>query len=535
MKRSALLILHLIIFGLTAEAQNRISLTVLDSGSRDPLLGAIVRIKGTQLGALTDESGKATLKDVPEGRQILEISYTGYLTRIFATSFPLDSGHSSALILLSALGQELEEVTVTATRTNSRIEDLPMKVEVLGEDDMNEENTIKPSSIASILGDLSIIHIQQTSQVTGSASVRMQGLDGKYTQLLRDGVPLYDGFSGSFGVLQIPPLDLKQVEVIKGSVSTLYGGGAISGLINLVSKEPTDSQQVSLTLNQSTLKETNINAYYAKKSKYIGLTMFTGITNQQAVDVNKDGFSDVPEIRSGLIHPRVFFYLHPDIKLNAGLNTLLENRSGGDMQAINFRSDTTHAYYERNQSTRNTLDMHFSWAFRKNQSLNVQGASSFFDRNIEQRGFVFQGRQQSDYYEASYHADFKRHNIVGGLNYIDERFRKLQSDSTPLRDYYYQTLGAFLQDGWKIVPKLLVESGLRFDHHNVYGNFFLPRIALLYKPKDQLSIRLSSGLGYKTPTIFSQQTLGSNIRYLLPLSDQLKAERSLGVNMGHQL
>ena len=144
---------------------------------------------------------------------------------------------------------ELEEVTIASTRTNSRIEDIATKVEVLGTDDMIEESSVKPASVASILGDLSVIHIQQTSAISGAASVRMQGLDGKYTQILRDGLPLYEGFSGSFGVLQIPPLDLKQVEIIKGSNSTLYGGGAIGGLINLVSKEPTTETDASLTLN----------------------------------------------------------------------------------------------------------------------------------------------------------------------------------------------------------------------------------------------------------------------------------------------
>src|SRR6202008_333350 len=102
-----------------------------------------------------------------------------------------------------------------------------------------EENTIRPANIASILGDVSGGQIQQSSATSGNSNVRIQGLDGRYTQILRDGMPLYDGFSGGFGILTVPPLDLKQIELIKGSASTLYGGGAIGGLINLVSKRPT--------------------------------------------------------------------------------------------------------------------------------------------------------------------------------------------------------------------------------------------------------------------------------------------------------
>ncbi|MET3877079.1 TonB-dependent receptor plug domain-containing protein [Chitinophaga sp. OAE865] len=160
---------------------------------------------------------------------------------------------------------DLGEVVISSTRNNSHIEDLPMKVEVLGKEDMIEESGIKPGNVASILGDLSVIHIQNTSAVSGNNAIRMQGLDGKYTQLLRDGMPVYEGLSGNFGVLSIPPLDLKQIEIIKGSVSTLYGGGAIAGIINFIAKTPGDKPELTMLVNRSTLKETNVNAYYAEK------------------------------------------------------------------------------------------------------------------------------------------------------------------------------------------------------------------------------------------------------------------------------
>lgn len=132
--------------------------------------------------------------------------------------------------------------------------------------------------------------------MSAGTAVRMQGLDGKYTQILRDSLPLYEGFSGNFGVLQIPPLDLKQVKIIKGSASTLYGGGAIAGIINLISKTPADQPELSFTLNRSTLQENNVNGYYASKFGRWGVTLFAATTQQKAIDVNGDGLSDVPDV-----------------------------------------------------------------------------------------------------------------------------------------------------------------------------------------------------------------------------------------------
>src|SRR6185503_10418801 len=101
--------------------------------------------------------------------------------------------------------------------------------EVIGLEEVEEESGVKPGHIASLLGDVAGIQAQQTSATTNNTELRIQGLPGEYTQMLRDGIPLFGGFAGSFSVLQIPPLDLKQIEIIKGSSSTLYGGGAIAG------------------------------------------------------------------------------------------------------------------------------------------------------------------------------------------------------------------------------------------------------------------------------------------------------------------
>lgn len=170
---------------------------------------------------------------------IFTILHQGYVSKTVSISIPQKD--SIILILLSQVNNQLEEISVSSVRTNSRIENIPTRVEVLGLDDLKEENGVKPGNIMSLLGDIAGIQMQQVSASSGATYARIQGLNGRYTQLLKDGMSLFGGLSGSFGIMQIPPLDLKQIEIIKGSVSTLYGGDAIGGIINLVSKEPTKS------------------------------------------------------------------------------------------------------------------------------------------------------------------------------------------------------------------------------------------------------------------------------------------------------
>ncbi|MFB6454887.1 TonB-dependent receptor plug domain-containing protein [Chitinophaga sp. Hz27] len=425
---------------------------------------------------------------------------------------------------------ELDSVVISSTRTNSRIENLPMKVEVLGKEEMIEESSIKPGNVASILGDLSVIHVQNTSAINGNNAIRMQGLDGKYTQLLRDGLPVYEGLSGNFGILAIPPLDLKQIEIIKGSVSTLYGGGAIAGMINFISKNPGAKPELTILANTTTLKENNFNAYYSQKWGKFGMTFFGGTTLQNPVDVNKDGFSDVPRIRQYVVHPRLFWYANPNTTLQLGYTGTFEKREGGDMQVLDGHADATHVYTELNDSKRNSLDLQLTRRNLGGGVLTIKGNGSFYNLTNNEGSFILTGKQTNSYVEASYSKASEKNDFVVGINNTSENYRRGNPDSSLIGNYSYNTIGAFVQDGYHFSEKFLAEAGLRTDYHNVFGWYVLPRLALMYKPTDDINIRLSAGTGYKSPAIFTTQTQTIGYRYVLPLTNGMQSERSTGVN-----
>jgi outer membrane receptor for ferrienterochelin and colicins len=185
-----------------AQESSMVRFKVIDSEIKIPLENVSVTVKGEVLGK-TNEQGVIIKIFSPDNDFIF--TTVGYN----ATTINAKGKVGMIIVPMEKAEAKLEEVTiVSSTRNNQKIENSPLKVEVLGREEMDEENTIKPANIASILGDVSGVQIQQTSAVSGNANVRIQGLSGQYTQILKDGMPLYEGFSGGFGVLSIPPLDL---------------------------------------------------------------------------------------------------------------------------------------------------------------------------------------------------------------------------------------------------------------------------------------------------------------------------------------
>ncbi len=428
--------------------------------------------------------------------------------------------------------EKLEEVTIIASsKTNSRIEDLPTKVEVLGAEELHEENQIKPGNIASILGDIAGVQIQQTTATSGSADLRIQGLQGKYTQILRDGMPLFGGFSGSFGILQIPPLDLQQIELVKGASSTLYGGGAIAGMVNLISKKPKiNTPERSVTLNISTLKEKNITSFFSARNKKMGYTFYAGGTLQKQVDVDKDGFSDVPKTKNIFIHPRWFLYGKNNSTVAIGYTLNREFRDGGDMSVLSGTTNAAHQFFIKNRSIRNTLDIVWEKKNKDNSFFTAKGAINFFSRKINTNLFEIKAHQTLWYSEFAYAKKLKKHNYVGGINFNGDAFKNRTPLNSTLPNEATNTIGLFAQDDWKLLEKLTLQAGLRFDYNSTYKGFLLPRLSLMYKANKHLTMRLGGGLGYKTPALINSELDERQYPFIIGYANNIQAEKSSGLN-----
>ena len=526
--RYILLISGLLIFSWTF-AQNRVTFKVKEE-TGDNLIGTSIVIKGTTNGTTTNTEGIASFDNLQDGKYMFVISYVGYEEKEIELSFP-DDNNKTIEIELEA-GQELEEVVIATTRSSRSIQDIPTRIEAITGEELGEKAAMNSSNIGMLLRETTGVQMQQTSLSSGNMSIRIQGLDGRYTQILKDGFPLYGGFAGGLSIMQIPPLDLRQVELIKGSSSTLYGGGAIAGLVNLISITPEEKPILDVMFNQTSALGTTGNLFYAQKYGKTGITFYSAASNQFPYDPDDDGFSNLPKAQTYNFNPKFYYYINSNTELGFGLNTAFDKRNGGDMEVIAGNENNKHVFFEKNISERYSTQLNLRNT-KENRTLSFKQSLSYFQRELCVPTYIFNGNQISSFTETMYnlHRNEKSEWQIG-LNHYLEKFTENQTNSLPVRNYAHNTVGGFIQNTTDLSEKLIFEAGLRTDYNNDYGVFVLPRFSILFKANNKFSSRIGGAMGYKLPTIFTEDAEKLYFRGIQPLSnDQVNAETSIGSNL----
>ncbi len=431
--------------------------------------------------------------------------------------------------------QQLEEIVIiSTTRTTRTIANLPTRVEVIGGEEVDEKNNMRPANVSMLLHESTGMQVQQTSATSGNASIRIQGLDGRYTQLLKDGYPNFGNFAGGLSILEIPPLDLKQVEIIKGPASTLYGAGAIAGVVNFVSRSPAARPSYSAIINQSHVGQTTIGGFAAQRGKKLGYTLLALANNQLAYDVDRDGFTELPKSTDFTIHPKLFFYPDQRTTIAVGNSFTRGERTGGDLDVIEHGSSPDHTYFEQNNTVRNVATLDIARKLKSENTLTLKSSYSYFNRRIAVPGYLFEGSSQNSYTELTYLRSRERQTLILGGNFIVDDFREQPHTAPFVRDFQTNTGGLFAQHTWDATRRFKLESGFRLDGvYYLNGRYSkteflpLPRVSALFIWTSKLSSRIGGGFGYKTPTLFTEQTEGFQYQNVVPLNG-VTSERSVG-------
>jgi iron complex outermembrane receptor protein len=416
-----------------------------------------------------------------------------------------------------------ETVIVSATRSGRRLQDEPLRVEVIDGEEIEEKALMTPGSVAMLLGETSGLRVQTTAPSLGAANVRVQGLRGRYAQLLADGLPLYGAGGDSLGLLQVPPLDLGRVEVIKGAASALYGPAALGGVINLVARRASEDATEGL-LNATSLGGTDATAWLGRvPGGGWSWTLLGGLHTQARRDLDDDGWTDVAGYARGVARPRVSYESGAGTSLFLTGGLIAEDRDAGTIGAA--VAPDGQPFAERLETRR--ADVGGAW--RRVFGARVLSLRGSWARNGQDRRFGEvreRGTRQTAFGELSLTGVRGRHTwVVGGAVQQD---RYAPSD-VPRAAYRFTAPAVFVQDQVDIGPRASVSASARMDAHSEYGLLVGPRVSLLLRPAAAWTARVSVGGGAFAPTPFTEETDETGLARLAPLVG-LRAEQATSFN-----
>ncbi|WP_042149969.1 MULTISPECIES: TonB-dependent siderophore receptor [unclassified Pseudoalteromonas] len=409
---------------------------------------------------------------------------------------------------------KIEKIQVTASRLGRIVTESATRTEIINGEEIQEKALMRPGNISMLVAETGGVRVQTTSPALGSANIRLQSLYGRYTQLLSDGLPLYGGQTASIGLLQIPPTDLANVEIIKGSASSLYGGSALGGVINLISRTPSDGVEGEVLLNATSKNGQDITSYFAtpiNSSTRASLT--AGLHNQEQQDLDSDGWIDMAQYQRATVRPRIYWESESGANLYMTLGAMMEEREGGTVEGATVPDGNP--FIQSQDSLRLDSGFIFDQQLEDELNLNIRGSAM---------------RQEHDHVyglveETDTHESYLLESSVSG--YSDKLAWLVgvayQSDSFNAEDfsefnYNYQVPGLFSQLDYDTEDDISLSLSARTDWHSEYGTQVSPRISMLYNP-ETWTVRGSYGQGFFAPTPFIEDIEEAGLSRLAPLEN----------------
>ena len=456
----------------------------------------------------TDQNGIATAT-LPLGLVEGVVSKEGFFPA--KISFTASEAREWPVVVELQSQRKEEEVTVFATRTDTRLQDLPTRVEVLGLEEIDEKTMMTPGDIVMMLNETGGLRVQSTSPSLGAASVRIQGMRGRYTAFLGDGLPLFGQQGGGLGLLQIPPVDLGQVEVIKGVSSALYGAGAMAGVVNLISRRPTPEPLREFLFNRSTRGATDASAFLSSQlTPHWGATFLGSGDWQQHNDIDHDGWADIAAYSRAVLRPRFFWDGGNGRTAFLTGGVTYENRDGGTLSGAVLPATGT-PYAESLNTRRYDVGGNLQHVVRQRYVITARFAASLQDHDHRFGDVRERDSHELLFGELTARGTYRHNTWVVGV--AAEREAYLPRD-VPQFTYRYTTPGVFIQDDIEIARWLSVSASARADFQSQYGAFFSPRVSALIRWLGWTS-RLSAGQGFFAPTPLTEETEAAGLTRLV--------------------
>ena len=475
-------------------------------------------IRSENRSATTDAGGRARLV-LPAGQRTLAVTRIGFVPKRIPVLVIADSVVSVIVdVSMDDHMAAMEAVIVSATRTERLVEQTPLRVEVVDEMEVDENTLMAPSGITMLLNEPPGLRVQAASPTLGTGSVRILGLSGQYTSMLADGLPLYGGAASALGPLDISPVDLKRVELIKGAASSLYGGQALGGVINLISKPPTGRNE--LLLNRRTMGVTDAATWLSRRfSEHTGASLLASGTSQEIQDVDDDGWSDQARAQRWSVRPRYSFDDEAGRSLFATVGYGYDHRRGG---SLNSAAPTGTFFREELLSQR--ADAGTTLRLPRRDSAHVAARLAFSTNGRERlfgSGSTERDRVSTGFAELTRVKKWERGVVALGAAVQADVYENELNGSF---DHKWVTPGLFATGDRDIGP-VTVSLSVRGDNHPT-GFQVTERLGVLWKPVDEWSVRVSGGTGFAAPASMTEEVEAIGLRAIQP--SLLRPEKSAG-------
>ena len=517
---------------------------IIDKNTGEHLPYMVVVLKGTTIGVTTESTGHYMIRNVPEGRFTVEVSAVGYKTQSYEVDIKKGRSYEVNFVLEEDL-VHIDGVIVSATRSETTRKMSPTLVNVVGMDVYNKTNS---TTVAQGLAFQPGVRVENNCQNCGFQQVRINGLDGQYTQILIDSRPIFSALAGVYGIEQLPANMVDRVEVMRGGGSALFGSSAIAGTINIITKEPVRNSAsvshitTSIGGTSAMHNTTDINASIVSEDNKLGIAVFGQNTEKDAWDANGDGFTELSRISGQTIGFRGYVKTGLYSKVTAEYHHLQEFRRGGD----NLHLPPHEAMIaEQTEHGINTGGVKFDVFSKDNKhrfntfaSIQHIARDSYYGAGMDPNAYgktddlTWVGGAQYIYRMAE--CLFMPSDLTVGLEYNEDYLQDNMWGYDRVTDQTVRIVSAYAQNEWKNSRWGLLIGG-RLDKHNLIKKvIFSPRANLRFNPTENINLRASYSYGFRAPQAFDEDLHIDNVGgtvSMIRLADDLQVEKSQSISV----
>ncbi|TGE21811.1 TonB-dependent receptor [Hymenobacter aquaticus] len=536
--KTLLLCTLLLLTAIIAQAQTgSIKGTVRTEGKVVPF--ASIGLKGTTLGATADENSAFTLHKVPVGPQRVVVSAVGFLPTERAVT--VVAGQTATLsFALSGASNELGSVVVSGTLSEVVKSQSPVAVEIY------TPRYFQKNPSACLFENLTMVNgvrPQLNCNICNTGDIHINGLEGPYTMVLIDGMPIVSSLSTVYGLSGIPNSMVDRIEVVKGPASTLYGSEAVGGLINVITKNPAKAPRFTADAFGTSHGEMNLDlGTAAKVGRATTLLSANLFGYDQRRDVNEDGFTDLPTQKRASVFNKWSWQRPQERVANLAGRYYYEDRFGGQLGwKPEFRGGDS-IYGESVYTGRYELLGQYQLPVA-GQKLMLSGSYNQHRQNSAYGTTLYRATQRVGFGQLTWARDLSiRHGLLLGATYrytwYDDNTpatARLAGDQTVSQPDKTSLPGVFVQDEWKVTENATLLAGLRYDYNSVHGSILSPRLNYKWsKPDNSQVVRVGVGNGYRVVNLFTEDHAALTGARQVVVPEALKPERSWNANVNYQ-